>query len=160
MGIIERTSLAALWNLIGSWLTRRTRHPGHRHSRHLRESHTLHSHHCCHRIVRIERWETRHHGEATGLLRGELLALLLRSEHLTMLLGGILLTLLHLMPTHEVATTTSARAASSSLHSAILEPTIIVFRLPLESLVKSSFAVRTARSDSSPRATGGILRGL
>lgn len=88
------------------------------------------------------------------------MALLLRSEHLSLLLWGILLTLLHLMPTHEVATATSACAASSSLHSAILEPTIIVFRLPLESLIKSSFAVGIARSDSSSRAAGGILRGL
>lgn len=140
--------------------------------------HTLHSHHCCHRVIGVERWETWHHREATGLLRRELLALLMRGELLALLLRGellalllqrkqltrllwrILLTRLHMLSAHEVAATTSAPTTPCSLDSAILEPTIVVIRLPLESLIESSFPVGTARGDGSSRAAGGILRRL
>jgi hypothetical protein len=90
----------------------------------------------------------------------ELLALLLMREWLTLLLWGILLTWLHLMSTHKVAATAATTATPCSLHGAILETTIVILRLPLESIIKSSFAIGTARSNSSPRAAGGILRGL
>lgn len=159
LGIIEWATLVTFGNLVSARLALTSGHVGHGHTRHLGESHawhSLHRHHSCrHRIIRVELREPGHHGES-------LLLLLLRVLLLVLLLP-ILLTRLHskhLMATHKVTATTTARTTSRSLHGPVLVRTVILLRLALESIVECSFAATAGSSSYTPRASWGICGDL
>lgn len=154
LGIIEWAALVTLGDLVSARLALTPRHVGHGHTRHLGESHawhSLHRHHSCrHRIIRVELREPGHHGESLLLLLRVLLLVLLLSILLTRLHSK------HLMATHKVTPTTTARTTSRSLHGPVLVRTVILLRLALESIVECSFAAATGSSSYTPRASWGI----